>query len=159
MLKLKVAQFFSKVAQNVAKSVSISKGTFFKIAQKSLYIWATFKTKYFTQNFRKSPNLVTLSPSRRRGAFDYFILPKVFEIEGLEKLPKLMVNICQSWWSMIGNQCDQIGRFSKVLGEIFCFKSSPNVQWLLGYLEKGPFSDKNCFVNILGNFWKNLGHF
>ena len=44
----------------------------------------------------KSPNLVTLSPSRRRGAFDYFILPKVFEIEGLEKLPKLMVNICQS---------------------------------------------------------------
>ena len=36
MLKLKMAQFFSKVAQNVAKSVFISKGTFFKIAQKPL---------------------------------------------------------------------------------------------------------------------------
>ena len=51
-------------------------------------------------------------------------------------------------------QCDQIGRFSKVLGEIFCFKSSPNVQWLLGNLEKCPFWDKNWFGNILGNFWK-----
>ena len=61
MLKLKVVQLFSKVAQNIAKSVFILKGTFFKIAQKSLYIWATFETKYFTQNFRKPPNLVTLT--------------------------------------------------------------------------------------------------
>ena len=60
MLKLKVAQIFPKVAQNVYKAVFIWKGTFFQIAQKSLYIWATFETKYFTQNFRKSPNLVTL---------------------------------------------------------------------------------------------------
>ena len=54
------------------------------------------------------------------------------------------------WWA----QCDQIGRFSKVLGEIFCFKSSPNVQWLLGYFEKHPFWDQNWFGNILDNFWK-----
>ena len=33
---------------------------FFKIAQMSVYIWATFEAKYFTQNFIKSPNLVTL---------------------------------------------------------------------------------------------------
>ena len=56
MLKLKVAQIFA----NVAKAVFIWKGTFFKIALKSLNIWATFKTKYFTQNFRKSSILVTL---------------------------------------------------------------------------------------------------
>ena len=36
-------------------------------------------------------------------------------------------------------QCDQIGRFSKVLGEIFCFKSSLNVEGLLEYFEKRPF--------------------
>ena len=60
MLKLKVAQIFPKVAPKIAKSVFIGKGMFFKIAPKSLYIWATFETKYFTQNFRKSPNLVTL---------------------------------------------------------------------------------------------------
>ena len=60
MLKLKVAQIFPKVAPKIAKSVFIGKGMFFKIAPKSLYICATFETKYFTQNFRKSPNLVTL---------------------------------------------------------------------------------------------------
>ena len=60
MLKFKVGQIISKVAQNDVKSVFVSKGTFFKIAQTSLYIWATFETKYFTQNLRKSPNLVTL---------------------------------------------------------------------------------------------------
>ena len=57
------------------------------------------------------------------------------------------------------NQCDQIGRFSKVLGEIFCFKSSPNAQWLLGSLDKRPFSDKNRFGNIFRNFWKYVGYF
>ena len=60
MLKFKVGQIISKVAQNVAKSVFVSKGTFFKIAQTSLYIWSIFETKYFTQNLRKSPNLVTM---------------------------------------------------------------------------------------------------
>ena len=60
MLKLKVAQIFPKIAQNVAKAVFIWKMMFFKIAQKSLYILATFETKYFTQKFRKLPNLVTL---------------------------------------------------------------------------------------------------
>ena len=54
-------------------------------------------------------------------------------------------------------QCDQTGRYSKVLDEIFCFKSSPNV--LLGYFEKHPLSDKNRFGNILVNFWNNLGYF
>ena len=45
MLKLKVAQIVPKVDQNVAKTVFIWQGMFFKIAQK--YIWATFETKYF----------------------------------------------------------------------------------------------------------------
>ena len=51
MLRLKVAQFFPKVAQNVSKAIFIWKGMFFKIAQKSLYTWTTFETKYFTHNF------------------------------------------------------------------------------------------------------------
>ena len=58
MLKLKVAQIVPKVDQNVAKTVFIWQGMFFKIAQK--YIWATIETKYLIQNFRISPNLVTL---------------------------------------------------------------------------------------------------
>ena len=57
---LKVAQIFPKVAQNVSKAVFIWNGMFFKLARKSLYTWATFETKYFTQIFKKSPNLDTL---------------------------------------------------------------------------------------------------
>ena len=43
MLKLKVAQIFPKVAQNVARAVIIGKWMFFKIAKKSLYISAFLK--------------------------------------------------------------------------------------------------------------------
>ena len=43
MLKLKVAQIFPKVAQNVARAVIIGKWMFFKIAKKSLYILAFLK--------------------------------------------------------------------------------------------------------------------
>ena len=53
--EIKSGPIFSKFAQNVAKSVFISKGTFFKIAQKWLHIWATFETKYFTQNLENRP--------------------------------------------------------------------------------------------------------
>ena len=41
----------------------------------------------------------------------------------------------------------------KVLGQIFCFKISPNVQWLWAVL-KTSLSGKNGFGNILGNFAK-----
>ena len=34
---------------------------FFEIAQVSSYIWATFEGKFVTKNFKKSPNLATLS--------------------------------------------------------------------------------------------------
>ena len=71
--EIKSGPIFSKFAQNVAKSVFISKGTFFKIAQTSLHIWATFETKYFTQNFRKSPNLVTLLSTTLRSQDHYII--------------------------------------------------------------------------------------
>ena len=55
---------FPKVAQNVAKAVFTWNWMFFKIVQKSLYIWAIFVITIFTQNFKKSPNLVTLRPQR-----------------------------------------------------------------------------------------------
>ena len=78
MLKLKVAQLFSKVAQNIAKSIFILKGTFFKIAQKSLYIWATFETKCFTQNLRKSPKLVTVEATN---LCLYYLLNFTYQIQ------------------------------------------------------------------------------
>ena len=42
--EIKSGPIFSKVAQNVAKLVFVSKGTFYKRAQKSFYIWATSET-------------------------------------------------------------------------------------------------------------------
>ena len=41
--------------------------------------------------------------------------------------------------SHTGNQCGQIGRFFKVLGDIISFKSTPNVWRLLGYFENITF--------------------
>ena len=58
--EIKSSPNFSKSCQKCCQISFIWKGTFFKIALKSLNIWATFKTKYFTQNFRKSSILVTL---------------------------------------------------------------------------------------------------
>ena len=55
-------------------------------------------------------------------------------------------------------QCDQIGRFSKVLGEIFCFTSSPNVQWLLSYLKK-PFQVTTALVQYLRQLLEKFGLF
>ena len=46
----------------------------FIIAQKSLYIWATFVTQIFTQNIEKSPNLVTL-PNLPKCHGDLYKLP------------------------------------------------------------------------------------
>ena len=36
----------------------------------------------------------------------------------------------------LGDQCDQIGRFFKVFGNTFSYKSSPNIWWLLGLFWK-----------------------
>ena len=56
------------------------------------------------------------------------------------------------------NQCDQIGRFLKVLCNNFTCKSSPKTFvtfWAL--LKSIPFC-KNCCGIYLGNFWKHLGY-
>ena len=37
---------------------------------------------------------------------------------------------------MFYNQCNQIGRFLKVLVDRFSYKSDPNTRWRLGFLEK-----------------------
>ena len=41
--------------------------------------------------------------------------------------------------SIAWEQCDQIGRFLKVLGDKLSLKKSPNVWWLFGYLENITF--------------------
>ena len=56
------------------------------------------------------------------------------------------------WFQIVA--CDQIGRFSKVLGEIFCFKSSPNVQWLWAILKNVPFEVKTDLATFWATFEK-----
>ena len=53
-----------------------------------------------------------------------------------------------------GRQCDQIGRFLKVLGNIFCHQSSPNIWKCFVYYVVCHFFKKNCFDFFLGNNWK-----
>ena len=55
-------------------------------------------------------------------------------------------------------QCDQMGRFSKVLVGKFSYKCSQNIHWSLGLFRKTP-----LWIKILwyyeGSFWKFLGYF
>ena len=56
-------------------------------------------------------------------------------------------------------QCDQIGRFLKVIGDKISIKSSPNYFSLLGLFWKTSLLCKNCYGYFLGNFRKHLGYF
>ena len=58
------------------------------------------------------------------------------------------------WWV----QCDQIGRFLKVLGYKCSYKIFPIFADNLGYFEKLHFQVKTAVV-FLENFWRKLGHF
>ena len=76
-------------------------------------------------------------------------------------VPKNYWYIVHSFCSFLPTtyQCDQIGRFFKVLGDKFSLKSSPNVLWMFGLLWKHPFSCINCCGYFLGNlvkFWATL---
>ena len=62
-------------------------------------------------------------------------------------------------FTVIFDQCDQIGHILKVLGHKFDYKSTPNVFWHFGLFWKHPFSFVNFSNYFLGNFWKFLGHF
>ena len=55
--------------------------------------------------------------------------------------------VCQRWQHFYADQCDQIGRFLKVL----CNKISSKTSNFFGYFEKPHY--------FLGNFWKHLGYF
>ena len=57
------------------------------------------------------------------------------------------------------NQCDQIGRFLKVLGKNTCYKSSPNIKWHLGYFDTWHFLSNNFCVYFFGNFFKKMDEF
>ena len=53
-------------------------------------------------------------------------------------------------------QCDQIGRFSKVLGNKFACKSSPKHWWLFGPFWKASLNVKTAVASIwatFGNIW------
>ena len=58
--EIKSSPNVSKSSPRCSQKNFTRKRLFFKIAQKSLYIWATFDPNIFTQNFKNSPNLVTL---------------------------------------------------------------------------------------------------
>ena len=69
------------------------------------------------------------------------------------------VSSYESLFLVDGDWCDQIGRFLKALGDKLSFKSSPNVQCVLGYFENITFSVKTAIVTFLGNFRKNWATF
>ena len=48
-------------------------------------------------------------------------------------------------------QCDQIGRFLKVLCNTFCYQSSPNIWKCFGVFCSVSLFKKNCFGFFLGN--------
>ena len=49
-------------------------------------------------------------------------------------------------------KCDQIGRFSKKIGDKFCYKSSPNICNFLSYFERVSGHLLGKFLDILGYF-------
>ena len=56
-------------------------------------------------------------------------------------------------------QCDQIGRFFKVLGIMVSIKSSPDTWCIFGLWWKAKLFMLNYSSYFLGNFRKNLGYF
>ena len=57
------------------------------------------------------------------------------------------------------NQCDQIVRFFKVLGDMVSIKSSPNAWWILGLKWKATLFMLNYCNFFLGNIWKKICYF
>ena len=53
------------------------------------------------------------------------------------------------------SQCDQIGRFFKVLGDKFTFKSYPNVWQLLGPIGKASLLSNTAMTTFWATFGKN----
>ena len=60
---------------------------------------------------------------------------------------------------MCRNQCDQIGWFLKVLGDMVAIKRSPNAWWIFGLKWTATFLMLKYCDYFLGNFWKKLGSF
>ena len=65
---------------------------FFKRAQKSQYIWATFGRKFVAKNFKKSPNLVTLVVTL---ATDY--KPVKLDTDHLGSIPSIYIYVISLW--------------------------------------------------------------
>ena len=75
-------------------------------------------------------------------------------------LPVIKVSLCLAIANYISyEQCDQIGRFLKVLGNRKSSKRSPNDWQLFGLFWKTSLLCKNCISYFLGNFWKNWATF
>ena len=71
----------------------------------------------------------------------------IFKMECLQ-----MTNVCSV-------QCDQIGRFLKVLGNRLSCKISPNDWKVFGLFWKTSLLLKTALPTFLGNFWKNFATF
>ena len=61
--------------------------------------------------------------------------------------------------SSSGNQCDQIGRFLKVLATKFLAKEAQMIRTVMVYFEKSHSHVKTGLATFLGNFWKNWATF
>ena len=135
---IKSCPIFPNIDHNVFKSFlheSCSFGNCPKIYQN---IWATFAGKFVTKKFKKSPNLVTL--------------PITFHHISIYLTKAVIVG-------RPANQCDQIGRFFKVLGDKFAYKSIWNTWWLLGFFKTLQLGLKWLWL-LFGQLIENFGqHF
>ena len=59
---------------------------------------------------------------------------------------------------MLVYQCYQIGRFLKVLGDTFMFKSHPNVWRLFGLIWKASLFSNNCYGYLFSNVLISFGY-
>ena len=76
------------------------------------------------------------------------------------KLSKTVLGKCQRQPKNINcYQCDKIGRFLKVFGDNFSYKSSPNTWCILGFSQNTIFELKTTVASFWATFGRNYATF
>ena len=79
-----------------------------------------------------------------------------------KKLPEFSIGLLSEIFrgkNVSADQCDQIGRFLKVLVNKFAYKISPKILVTFGIFRNRSIYVKTALGYNLGNFWKDLGNF
>ena len=82
--------------------------------------------------------------------FCCFCSPRLISLSGYKTVKDCLMHflVCQ--------QCDQIGPFSKILGDKSSFNSGPYICQIFGLFLKLHFLSKNCSDCFLGNLAVNF---